>query len=480
MIKSSRTKRRRLQEDIASNELFNEDHYVKTANSLPLTSTNFEPTENSMIEANTNVFIQSPYVSETNVDNSSTYMSPNNFESIVNNVLTNTDFINNPFVTPNNCSNDNESMEILLGKWALTFNICQNSFNGLLKILQACPFNLSTLPKDARTIMRTQNVNNSLEVASIEPGEYYHFGLAVGLQTVLKNVSLKRIDTVEIVIGIDGLPLSKSSKSQFWIILGYARPYNNAVFLIGLYWGNAKPKDSNRYLQQFLDETKILLENCIVINNKIINLKISCFCVDAPAKSFILQIKGHLGFNSCTRCTKEGEYIENRMCYPYITGVSLPAHSHNEYITKNDHDHHIVGASISILKTLPNFDIVKSFSLDYMHLICLGVVRKLIHLCISKGPLNVRLRSSQIKEISAKLIKLRPFITSDFSRKPRGLDEIHYWKATELRQFLLYTGPLVLKDILNKNCFKHFMVLNIAITILLSLHMKGYVDFASK
>lgn len=78
----------------------------------------------------------------------------------------------------------------------------------------------------------------------------------------------------------------------------------------------------------------MLLKNGIVINNKLINLKISCFCLDVPAKSYILQIKGHSGFNSCTRCTKEGEYIENRMCFPYITGESLPARSHNDYITK--------------------------------------------------------------------------------------------------------------------------------------------------
>ncbi|XP_050055728.1 uncharacterized protein LOC126549698 [Aphis gossypii] len=445
MIKSSRTKRRRLQEEIASNDLFNKDHYyIENAISLPSTSTNFKLTENSKTEINSNLYIiQSPHVLETNVDN-------NHFEPIENNT---------PIIAHNNNSNNNnESMEILLAKWALTFNICQNSLNGLLKILRACPFNLSTLPKDARTIMRTKNVNNLLEVVPINPGEYYHFGLAVGLQTVLKNVCLKEINIVEIVIGIDGLPLSKSSKSQFWPILGYARPYSNAIFLIGLYWRNAKPKDSNQYLQQFVDETKILLEN---------------------AKSFILQIKGHSGFSSCTRCTKEGEYIENRMCFPYVTGESLPARTHNDYITKKDHDHHI-GTSISILKNLPNFDIVKSFSLDYMHLICLGVVRKLIHLWIGKGPLNVRLRSSQIKEISTILLKLRPFITNDFSRKPRGLDEIHYWKATELRQFLLYTGPLVLKNILNKNCYKHFMVLNIATTILLSPHMQKYVDFASE
>jgi hypothetical protein len=59
-------------------------------------------------------------------------------------------------------------METLLAKWALTyFNICQNNFNGLLNIVRACRFNLSTLSKDARRIMQTQNVNNLLEVVSI-------------------------------------------------------------------------------------------------------------------------------------------------------------------------------------------------------------------------------------------------------------------------------------------------------------------------
>lgn len=90
----------------------------------------------------------------------------------------------------------------------------------------------------------------------------------------------------------------------------------------------------------------------------------------------------------------------------------------------------------------------------------------------------MRLHSRQTKEISAKLIELKKFITCDFSRKPRGVDEINRWKATELRQFLLYTGPLVLKNTLN-NCYKHFMSLNIAMIIWLNPSMKQYIDYAS-
>lgn len=53
-------------------------------------------------------------------------------------------------------------------------------------------------------------------------------------------------------------------------------------------------------------------------------------------------------------------------------------------------------------------------------------------------------------------------------RKPRSLDGRLRWKATELRQFLLYTGPVVLYNVLASPVYNNFMMLSVATHILLS------------
>jgi len=56
----------------------------------------------------------------------------------------------------------------------------------------------------------------------------------------------------------------------------------------------------------------------------------------------------------------------------------------------------------------------------------------------------------------------------DFQRKPRGVDEVNRWKATEFRTFLLYFGHIVLKNIINKRCFNNFLCLHVSMTLLLN------------
>ena len=59
-----------------------------------------------------------------------------------------------------------------------------------------------------------------------------------------------------------------------------------------------------------------------------------------------------------------------------------------------------------------------------MHLVCLGVMKKLLQLWLHKGPLTTRLGRQNKAEISKSLLTLRTQVPSEFSRKPRSLDEV--------------------------------------------------------
>jgi len=136
--------------------------------------------------------------------------------------------------------------------------------------------------------------------------------------------------------------------------------------------------------------------------------------------------------------------------------------------------------TISDLAKLPNFDAVNSFSLDYLHLVNIGVMKKLLMLWVNKGPLSTRIRAKKINELSKSILELNSCITSDFVRKGRSLQELSRWKATEYRFFLLYTGPIVLKNIITEACYTNFTTLNIAMLILLSPNFSFLVDFAKQ
>jgi len=62
--------------------------------------------------------------------------------------------------------------------------------------------------------------NKSVQLIDINPGYYYHFGLGLAVKNHFCLNPIHNIDVIQIVIGIDGLALSKCSSSQFWLILG--------------------------------------------------------------------------------------------------------------------------------------------------------------------------------------------------------------------------------------------------------------------
>lgn len=382
----------------------------------------------------------------------------------------------------NKISNDsNDSILPLLSKWAVDHNITLTALSSLLKVLKVHDC-FKYFPVDARTVLKTKNnsQHNTHTIVPVQPGFYYHFGIANGLKSDYNLMSILG-EKIKLIIGIDGLPLTKSSSSMFWPILGYARYSGKPrVFLIGLYWGREKPHSSNLYLKNLVDELKYLSVNGMVSDFGKKYVTVDTICCDAPAKSFILYTKGHTGYYSCSRCTVEGERVNNTMCF---LGSNFPKRTHMDFLNRIDDEHHI-GETVSILTEIPQINMIDNFSMDYMHLVCLGIVKKLISLWLGifkKAPVQVRLQSRDVNIISNHLLYIKSSIPCDFSRKPRGLNEVARWKATEFRLFLLYTGPVVLKGILSKDCFLHFICLHVAFRIILSSNSsKKLVDFSEK
>jgi len=144
--------------------------------------------------------------------------------------------------------------------------------------------------------------------------------------------------------------------------------------MIGIYHGYAKPKEANCYLKDFVEDiTKYPINTGIIIDNKHYFVKISYFICDAVAKAYITCTVGHMGYRSCTKCHEEGTYINKRMCFPNTNHLKL--RTDIDYRSKAQEDHH---TGTSLLEQIPNLDMIKSFPLDPMHLIYLGVVKKLI------------------------------------------------------------------------------------------------------
>ncbi|XP_025158395.1 uncharacterized protein LOC109504667 [Harpegnathos saltator] len=90
-----------------------------------------------------------------------------------------------------------------------------------------------------------------------------------------------------------------------------------------------------------------------------------------------------------------------------------------------------------------------------------------------------KLSAKSISIISARMKILRAYCPSDFAQRPRSLDACTKYKATEFRQFLFYTGPIVTYGILNQQVYTHFLLLHAAIRILVSTSSsKIYLNFA--
>lgn len=111
---------------------------------------------------------------------------------------------------------------------------------------------------------------------------------------------------------------------------------------------------------------------------------------------------------------------------------------------------------------------------------CYAYMRKLLYLWLSKSKQPYSLNAQSIQHLSILLEDTALFVPNEFSRKSRSLQLIKYFKATEYRLLLLYTGPVVLKKILNKDIYNHFLALHVSVRILCSNDCNQYIEYAGQ
>jgi len=334
------------------------------------------------------------------------------------------------------------------------------------------------LPKDVRTILGQHKTNHL--IVEIENGSY----LDLGIVNMIKPHLIKQIKcipdniTIKLSFNIDGLPLAKSSKTQFWpILLSFVNlpHFVNKIFPVGIYHSfKSKPGNVNEFFRPFLNEIQNLITHGIKIENKIIRFEIFHIVADAPAKAFLLKVKNHNGYFGCNSCEVEGDFIDNKVCF---LNLCAPLRTNDSFRSKSNIEYHKEG--LSPLIELP-LDITTTVVLDYMHCVCQGVMKRLLEFWV-RGKKPIRILEEKKDIISLSLLNIRKFVPSEFARLPRSLDDLEYWKATEFREFLLYTGVIVLKSNLKKDMYKHFLLLLVSIRILCSNDLcQKYNDLALK
>jgi len=90
--------------------------------------------------------------------------------------------------------------------WAVNYNVPQTAVDGLLNVLKN-DFDLDFLLKSCKTLMGLGS-SKVINIRQVEPGMYYHFGLAFGIKR-FKSIINFSDSHIKISLGIDGLPISK-------------------------------------------------------------------------------------------------------------------------------------------------------------------------------------------------------------------------------------------------------------------------------
>lgn len=273
----------------------------------------------------------------------------------------------------------------------------------------------------------------------------------------------------------------------------------SVVILLCLLTG--KPDDMKNFFYPMLRELNdIYNEGGIFVEN---HGKTYCFLplilqcsVDLPAKKDVQNMIGPNGYFGCAYCLQKGDLVrahknaKSHVRFVREENVSIRTHENLLNIYAKQKSLPMQGVTgISCLIAAEQFDLINGFSIDYMHCVLLGTMRKLLDLWLNpknhKEQFYINKKKQEV--LNYRLLQIKP--NTEITRKPRSINDRGDYKANELRSLLLYYLRYSLPGLLPQRYIKHFQLLSAAIYMLLeesisleniSLAEKKLVEFADQ
>lgn len=174
-----------------------------------------------------------------------------------------------------------------------------------------------------------------------------------------------------------------------------------------------------------------------------------------------MNLKGHSGYFSCPKCLITGEKSArtgNVMVFPHEENLELRTVENYKECVKNavltkKHDRGVCGPTI--LSYMVYCFFLRSTSIDSMHCLFMGIVKQLLKLWFdpkySEEPFSL---AQFVDKVNGRLKRLN--LPHFVQRLPEDITNLHFWKASLCRNFLMYFALVVLKDIMKPEYFANF------------------------
>ena len=287
----------------------------------------------------------------------------------------------------------------------------------------------------------------------------------------LKKIYKGRYD-LTLLWNTDGITLEKSSFHLWPILYTFCevpprlRPY--LIFVSSIWYEKSDPK-MNLFLGPFKEalieinkvggitwvhpETKEVMQSQVIAPVAV---------ADAPGRADLQGIQRFNSINGCNTCefTCPQVIVQNQKRRLYLFSENPSKLRSGKRMSKqgilaSKKKGCVLGVKgISPAEGIPNLDVGKFVFPEYLHSLLLGCTRSFTYLMIQcdKG-WRLKLHLKEINEL------IRSLKVPDYLKIPQSLTKIAFYKAHELRAWLLFLSLVILEDFLPEEYFQHWMLL---------------------